>query len=180
MEVKTYTTIFDRAKAAYGTGAYDDATLEFLFPELRESEDERIRKWLLECVENLSNGNFIEVSKQDVLFYLEKQKEQPTNSEIPELSKSEWTEADEKMLSVITYKISQHQGNDERSLFTPDEAEFICEMEDKFKSLRSNHWKPSKEQMYSLGSVVKGAGEVTKGSIAYHLKELYEQLKKLM
>lgn len=52
--------------------------LECIFPELKESEDERIRKWLLECVENLSNGNFIEVSKQDVLSYLEKQKEQPS------------------------------------------------------------------------------------------------------
>ena len=30
----------ETAKAAYGTGAYDDATLEFLFPELKESEDE--------------------------------------------------------------------------------------------------------------------------------------------
>ncbi len=50
--------------------------LKCVFLELRESEDERIRKWLLECVENLSDGNFIEVSRQDVLFYLEKQKEQ--------------------------------------------------------------------------------------------------------
>ena len=41
-----YKTIFDRAKAAYGTGAYDDVTLEFIFPELKESEDERIRKEL--------------------------------------------------------------------------------------------------------------------------------------
>jgi len=51
-------------------------TAESIFPELRESEDERIRKWLSECVENLSDGNFIEVSRQDVLCYLEKQKEQ--------------------------------------------------------------------------------------------------------
>ena len=46
----------------------------YIFPELRESEDERIRKWLLECVENLSDRYFIEVSKQNVLFYLERQK----------------------------------------------------------------------------------------------------------
>ena len=41
-----YDEIFKLAKAAYGTGAYDDATLEFLFPELEESEDEKIRKWI--------------------------------------------------------------------------------------------------------------------------------------
>ena len=48
----------------------------------------------------------------------------------------EWSEEDKRMLAVISYKISQHQGNDEQSLFTPDEAEFICETEDKLKSLR--------------------------------------------
>jgi hypothetical protein len=42
------------------------------------------------------------------------------------------------------------------------------------------HWKPSEEQMYSLGTVVKGAGDNSVGSIAYNLKELYEQLKTLM
>ena len=52
---------------------------------------------------------------------------------IPELAESE---KEKKMLAVISYKISQHQGNDERSLFTPDEAEFIDGMEDKLKSLR--------------------------------------------
>ena len=41
------------------------------------------------------------------------------------------------------------------------------------------HWKPSEEQMYSFGSVVKGYDECTAGSVGYHLKELYEQLKKL-
>ena len=51
-------------------------------------EDERIRKWLLECVENLSDGNFIEVSRQDVLFYLEKQKEKPNIEICPHSVKS--------------------------------------------------------------------------------------------
>lgn len=48
--------------------------LECVFPELREREDERIRKWLLECIENLSDKYFIEVNRQDVFAYLEKQK----------------------------------------------------------------------------------------------------------
>ena len=60
--------------------------------------------------------------------------------------KQEWSKKDEKMLAVISYKISQHQGNDDRSLFTPDEAEFICEMEDKFKSLLENE-KASEENI---------------------------------
>ena len=40
-------------------------------------------------------------------------------------------------------------------------------------------WKPSEEQIYSLGTVVKGMGDVSVGSVGYNLKELYEHLKKL-
>jgi hypothetical protein len=40
-------------------------------------------------------------------------------------------------------------------------------------------WKPSEEQIYSLGTVVKGMGDVSVGSVGYNLKSLYEQLKKL-
>lgn len=49
--------------------------IEDAFPELRASKDERIRKWLLKCVKSLYDVNFREVSRQDVIFYLEKQKE---------------------------------------------------------------------------------------------------------
>ena len=42
---------FERARAAYGTGAYDDATLEFLFPQLKESRDEQIRKAIIKSLD---------------------------------------------------------------------------------------------------------------------------------
>ena len=45
--------------------------------------------------------------------------------------------------------------------------------------VKEEPWKPSEEQIYSLGTVVKGMGDVTVGSVGYNLKELYEQLKKL-
>ncbi len=48
-----------------------------------------------------------------------------------------------------------------------------------FYNLRP-HWKPSEEQIYALGTVVKGAGDCAVGSVGYNLNELYEQLKKLM
>ena len=44
---------------------------------------------------------------------------------------------------------------------------------------RASSWRPSEEQIYSLGTVVKGVGEANVGSIGYNLKDLYEQLKKL-
>ena len=69
---------FERARAAYGTGAYDDATLEFLFPQLKESEDERIMKAIL----GLTYLDGIEpiltkcsITAGDIRTYLEKQKE---------------------------------------------------------------------------------------------------------
>lgn len=81
---------FEKARAAYGTGAYDDATLEFLFPQLKESEDERIVEDLIGGLmwqrdnlgrlgphdDNLILPGFCEnVGKH--LAWIEKQKEQP-------------------------------------------------------------------------------------------------------
>lgn len=52
------------------------AALETLIPELRESEDERIRKELVEKISNLACGCFIsQEQKQRFIHYLEKQKE---------------------------------------------------------------------------------------------------------
>ena len=70
----------ERARAAYGTGAYDDTTIEFLFPEVKESGDEWIRKWLIEMVEELRKANPTNAEHNgncsEAIAYLEKQKEQ--------------------------------------------------------------------------------------------------------
>jgi hypothetical protein len=70
---------FERAKAAYGTGAYDDATLEFLFPQLKESEDERIRKemvdWLKSFIGESTPVGYTEHEIRQRIAWLEKQKE---------------------------------------------------------------------------------------------------------
>ena len=57
--------------------------LKALAPELKESEDERIRKELIEKIRNLACGCFIsQEQKQRFIHYLEKQKEQKPG-EIP-------------------------------------------------------------------------------------------------
>lgn len=87
-KAKAYDEALSRAKASYGTGAYDDATTEFIFPELSESEDERIRKILIDAFEK-KNNSFIDelvdcrLTKADILEWLEKQKEQKPNVIIP-------------------------------------------------------------------------------------------------
>ena len=78
---------FERARAAYGSGAYDDATLEFLFPQLKESEDERIRKGLIEALKTsktVGELKFIlpEPTREECIAYLEKQKEQKPHLEL--------------------------------------------------------------------------------------------------
>lgn len=57
--------------------------IENLFPELKESEDEKIRKWLEETIESMSDNNIIfnDVRRIDVLHWLEKQGE-PFNDNI--------------------------------------------------------------------------------------------------
>ena len=68
--------LFEKARAVYGTGAYDDATLEFLFPELTESEDERIRRCLLAHFSRYQPEEIFlhSITMGDIVAYLEKQK----------------------------------------------------------------------------------------------------------
>lgn len=75
---------FERAKSAYGTGAYDDATMEFIFPQLAESEDEsydeRIRKCIGLALTDVEEQRFMDydTSLKECLSWLKKQKEQKT------------------------------------------------------------------------------------------------------
>lgn len=141
-----------------------NAFLDTIFPELKENEDEKIRKalvWHLKAdVDFVSNG----VTKAECLAYLDKQKAQ----------KQEWGEEDEKMLENIRYALGYAFVN---NVIDEQTTDYVTTW---LKSLRPrSSWKPSEEQIYSLGTVVKGAGENSVGSVAYNLKELYEELKKL-
>ena len=53
-------------------------TINIIFPELKESEDERIRKILIDIVETFANDNL----KPELLAWLEKQGEQKPTQEI--------------------------------------------------------------------------------------------------
>ena len=60
------------------TQVYTKGVVEEIFPELAESEDEKIRKSLIDFVGDTSVRFFLQVyniSKEDVLAWLEKQKE---------------------------------------------------------------------------------------------------------
>lgn len=79
---------FERAKSAYGTGAYDDATMEFIFPQLRESEDEKIRKEIIEVLRFVPSSIWeqAKTNYERCFAYLEKQKEQKPIAESKRLA----------------------------------------------------------------------------------------------
>lgn len=91
--------------------------------------------------------------------------------------KQEWSEEDEKMIERLITRLNWITYNTRTDGTSPN-ITFFDEI-DWLKSLRPS-WKPSEEQMYSLGTVVKGYDECTVGSVGYNLKKLYEHLKKLM
>ena len=77
------------AKEAFESGSYDKETIEYIFPELKESEDERIRKVLIDFFnkgaenEQQTNGIF----DKDIIAWLEKQE---LVEEIVERCKDSW------------------------------------------------------------------------------------------
>ena len=77
--------------------------LESIFPELKESEDERIRKALRERIINYDPNNEIlikeeGISQKQFLAWIEKQGEQ----------KPFWSEEDEKIINGITSYLCTH------------------------------------------------------------------------
>lgn len=71
------------AKKALDSGSYDKETIEYIFPELKENEDERTKKSLIKSFTNQHPANFPTVdgfTREQILSWLEKQGGQkPTN-----------------------------------------------------------------------------------------------------
>ena len=94
---KKYREVLERATKAKNNASLSKGTirvLEIIFPELKESEDERIRKTLFETFSNFNaDGTFwtdtLRISKNNVLAWLEKQ------------GKPKWSEEDDKMFDKI-------------------------------------------------------------------------------
>lgn len=133
---------------------------EFLFPELTESEDVRIKKTAIKILKGVANRVFEYegVSKENVLAYLEKQKERIS---------TRWSEGDDRLLN---YAISM-----------TDDVQVKRFLESfRYQSNR----KPSDEQMNYLCTVVSEAKRKHNASVSGYpaariLESLYNDLKKL-
>ena len=147
--------------------------VEHAFPELRESEDERIRKIITGSVFYQYGADAEYKDVLDYLDKLEKQKEQkPAEWEdykdkvnIPYCSSEpEWSEEDEKMLEgIIERGQAQVQWCD--TGLRPEQVSWL-------KSLRPS-WKPSEEQMAWLKLAIDEAKEPLKSQ----LEELYKNIR---
>jgi hypothetical protein len=176
-------------------------TVEHIFPELKESKDEKT--WIINYLSNRILNSTIIAEKENLkkaIAWVEKQGEKDEEililkdqieslhaaiKAIKEIHKIElekqgeqkpaWSEEDEKILSDII-KDLVHPWNE----YIPDRIEDeIKWLKNKLKSLTpQTTWKPSDEQMKALAdalSLAKNCGE----EIAFDLRTLYEQLKKL-
>ena len=82
-KAKAYDEALERAKKMTSDLTNLQAIREFIFPELRESEDERIRKKLIGIFTNKSLCDVYNLKSEDVLAYLERQKENSLRAKEP-------------------------------------------------------------------------------------------------
>lgn len=92
-KAKRYDEALEKSKILYEQGTITES-LCYVFPELKESEDEKIRKDLINFFEQAEERGVVRMSIHKVegyLHWLEKQGEQ----------NNAWSEEDEKMLNQI-------------------------------------------------------------------------------
>ena len=168
-------------------GQISQDVAEKYFPELKESEDEKIRKRLIELVKQ-SSDLLYPPNQKSMLAWLEKQgeKEKFIKKELGcirgyreeairrlhELEKKgeqkpvEWSKEDSMQMYDCINKLSTH----------PHIAQRDKDMSVSWlKSLRPKYWKPSEEQMEALKNCCNGLEDDSNGI----LDSLYNDLKAL-
>ena len=145
---KAYEDALERARKFTIPDAVE--ALKYVFPELAESEDERIRKWIINFIEVRLNGagEFIDDYK-NAIAWLEKQGE------------SKWSEEDKMILNEI------------KKFFTLNELPAFkesCDIIDWLNKLKpQSHWKPTEEQLMALRDAIDNN----------EMESLYNDLKRL-
>ena len=148
-----YENAFRKAKSAYGTGAYDDATLEFIFPQLAKSEDDKAYDELVHVV----NTHCMDEDRECLLEYLSKWKEIQRFKSPSAQPQPEWSEEDDKNLKcTISFLQTWYPINDQYGVPRKALNKCLSWLEHRFKFLRPQKnedlpkWKPSKEQIEAL------------------------------
>lgn len=146
-KAKAYDIALDKIKMLLGTGSScSREELEYVFPEIRESEDERIRKALKQYFINSFQNNGVAaicgVHIKDVLAWLEKQGEQkPADTEKGakgndrEIPNSAWSEEDEMFVHGLIRGLAAMKNIHGHTAFSSDNID-ITKTIDWLKSLK--------------------------------------------
>ena len=147
-------------------------SLEEIFPEMKESEDERIRKAIMEVLKRVSGATDVLENQgttfKKAMIWLEKQKEQKP---------AEWSEDDKEMVRRAIFYTEQYRTNYGD---TKESKECFNWLLDLHRNIRPPfHWKPSREQMGMLLAVINDPNNAGAESCHLMLQSLYADLEKL-
>ena len=172
---KAYKAVLQTATQWIKDGCTDKEKicLECVFPELRESEDEGIRKGLVRLLTVAGEAYLVEstgIKKESYLAYLEKQKEQKP---------AEWSEEDERYINGLIGLIEDMKVGISPKLRGVTADRCIAFL----KSLRPS-WKPNEEQMEAFRKYIEDFQTRAEAAVGGWnnfdvMIQLYEQLKKL-
>ena len=108
-KAKAYDDALERARALWREAIEKEYANDYLkdyetiFPELRESEDEKIRKWLVDYFGSIKETVWIhrDITCEQILAYLEKQKEQkPASFSCGHENETEWAELQSEFKNI--------------------------------------------------------------------------------
>jgi len=169
---KAYKEALERAKKRFdanptdGYVGYGNEILKEIFPELKESDDEKIREALIMYFGDMQEDEPLGrgITNRDALVYLEKQKEQKP---------AEWSEEEHKRIERIIDVLDWAEEKGRISYSDFIDYSIIL------SALRPQpHWKPSEEQMEALKALN------CHGALSYvgqqgHLISLYNDIREL-
>ena len=160
---KKYNEAMLRADEAVQKGCLDKDMFDIIFPP-EESEDERIRKWLVDYFSSIKETVWIhrDITCGQILSWLEKQKE----------PKPTWSEKDDEIRKAFAAFLEMNTGHFACNGFT--KVDIIRWL----KSPRPS-FKPSEEQLNALNFAITYFMHETNYKNPTELRDLYEQLKKL-
>jgi hypothetical protein len=197
-KAKAYDEAIERAKDMLSYKEVRREDMEYLFPELKESEDERT--WIINYLSNRILNSTIIAEKENLkkaVAWVEKQGEQKS---------AEWMHKDGKNLAELWEILSVHRNINpqvdnlmewvkdlvsyKRQEWSEEDKNMLQSILDEYKSMPTEKrnwlkflkerytWKPSDVQMGAIKDAIDYLGGNTK-IVRKHLMSLYDQLKKL-
>lgn len=161
-KARAYDEALQTAKCTIGKNKdFNDelACLPIIFPELKESKDERIRKEILEYIKNTEGQSTSFIKYHLWIEWLEKQGEKcsfdATDEELVQAKKDAFNDA----LDKIEYSSGE-----------PTFDDGWCAA---IKFIRQKQWKPTKEQMDTFSELAESEDERMREQVVYAINQLH-------